>query len=165
MDGNIDTEDDMSPGSHKTGMIDSLCHGVVTHGPEMTQGIAASLAGELPAECVLCLTGPPGAGKTTFVKGLASGWQIENEVCSPTFNLYFQYRGLRTLLHLDAYRLSGAEEAEDLLLEEFLNPPYCLAIEWPERVPSAWLEKAWWLEFRTLPEQQERLLRLRRGSV
>jgi len=42
------------------------------------------------------------------------------------------------LLHLDAYRLESAREVEDLLLEDFMDPPWCLAVEWPEKV-AGWL--------------------------
>jgi len=53
--------------------------------------------------------------------------------------------GLRptTLLHLDAYRLETAAEVEALLLEDFLQTPWCLAIEWPEKIPD-------WLPYNTL---------------
>jgi tRNA threonylcarbamoyladenosine biosynthesis protein TsaE len=59
-------------------------------------------------------------------------------VTSPTFTLYNIHRGARTLVHLDAYRLKSPDQVEDLLLEDFLVAPYCLAIEWPERI-AGWL--------------------------
>ena len=65
---------------------------------------------------------------------------------SPTYNLYFTYSGpQRNLLHLDAYRLNSDTEAEALLIEDFLEPPWCLAIEWPKKVPSLIDRQAWWL--------------------
>jgi tRNA threonylcarbamoyladenosine biosynthesis protein TsaE len=77
-------------------------------------------------------------GKTTFVQGLAEAFGIRERVTSPTFTLYNIHRGRRTLVHLDAYRLESPEQVEDLLLEDFLTAPYCLAIEWPERI-AGWL--------------------------
>lgn len=44
----------------------------------------------------------------------------------------------RTLLHLDAYRLESSKEVDDLLLDEFLVSPWCLAVEWPEKIVE-WL--------------------------
>jgi tRNA threonylcarbamoyladenosine biosynthesis protein TsaE len=61
-------------------------------------------------------------------------------VTSPTFNIYTVHRspGTRTLLHLDAYRLESSKEVDDLLLDEFLVSPWCLAVEWPEKIVE-WL--------------------------
>ena len=104
---------------------------------------AAELATHLPPEVTIALHGDLGVGKTVFVKGLARGWGITDTVTSPTFNLFSIYLGERQLLHLDAYRLESPEAVEDLLIEEFLRPPYCLAVEWPEKTgdwlpPDAW---------------------------
>ncbi len=145
-------------------MIDALRRGWISRNAAATRRAGRLLAAELPENCTLCLGGAPGAGKTTFVKGLAEGWDISDDICSPTFNLYFHYRGARTLVHLDAYRLKSPGEAEDLLLEEFLTPPYCLVIEWPDHVPAAWLEQAWHLDIAPAGEDADsRHLHLRPG--
>jgi len=90
-------------------------------------------------DATVALHGDLGAGKTTWVQGLAQGFGITGAVTSPTFTIYTIHRGPRRMLaHLDAYRLASPAEAEDLLLEEFLVSPWCLAVEWPERV-GAWL--------------------------
>lgn len=46
--------------------------------------------------------------------------------------------GGRTLVHLDAYRLENARQIADLMLDDFLVSPYCLAVEWPDRIAD-WL--------------------------
>ena len=51
---------------------------------------------------------------------------------------YGRGAGGRTLVHLDAYRLENAHQISELMLEDFLVSPYCLAVEWPERI-AAWL--------------------------
>lgn len=117
---------------------DELLAGVATRSPEETRALGERLARELPAESVIALEGDLGVGKTTFVQGIARGLGIERHVTSPTFTLYSVYHGDRTLVHLDAYRLADAAGAEELLIEDFLRPPYCLVIEWPSRI-SAWL--------------------------
>jgi tRNA threonylcarbamoyladenosine biosynthesis protein TsaE len=65
-------------------------------------------------------------------------------------------------VHLDAYRIGSARELEDLLLEDFLVSPWCLAVEWPEKT-GAWLPRdAWHLELGIAPDQRH-TLRLRRN--
>lgn len=115
-----------------------LTTGVITRSPSETRALGERLASELPAEAVLALHGDLGVGKTTFVQGLAKGLGIERGVTSPTFNIYSIHRGARTLIHLDAYRLDSGAGAEELLIEDFLTPPYCLVVEWPSRIAD-WL--------------------------
>jgi tRNA threonylcarbamoyladenosine biosynthesis protein TsaE len=120
-------------------LLDELRAGRTTASAVETQSIARQLAARLPADATLALHGNLGVGKTTFVQGLAHGFGIQEPVTSPTFNIYTVHRGAaRTLLHLDAYRLENARQAEDLLIEDFLVTPWCLAIEWPEKI-AAWI--------------------------
>lgn len=111
-----------------------LERGVTTSSAEETRALARSLAGVLPEAAVLALYGNLGVGKTTFVQGLADGFGIQEAVTSPTFNIFTLHRGRRTLVHLDAYRLENSRQIDDLMLEDFLTLPYCLAVEWPERI-------------------------------
>jgi tRNA threonylcarbamoyladenosine biosynthesis protein TsaE len=120
-------------------IFDKLRQGVTTESSEQTRQLAETLAAALPADTTLALHGDMGVGKTTFVQGLAHGLGIRETVTSPTFAIYSVYRGDRTrLIHLDAYRLENESQVESLLLEEFLVSPYCLAVEWPERLGD-WL--------------------------
>lgn len=112
--------------------------GVTTSSAEETRALAAELAAALPPESTLALHGDLGVGKTTFVQGLARGLGIRETVTSPTFNIFTLHRGPTNLLHLDAYRLDSAREVEDLLLSDFMIPPWCLAVEWPDRIAD-WL--------------------------
>jgi tRNA threonylcarbamoyladenosine biosynthesis protein TsaE len=119
-------------------IFDELRSGVVTASAEATRELAARLAAALPPDATLGLHGDLGVGKTTFVQGLARGLGIAGPVTSPTFNLFHLYRGTRTLVHLDAYRLDDARQVGELMLDDFLVSPYCLAIEWPDRI-AAWM--------------------------
>lgn len=88
-----------------------------------------------PGDVVL-ISGPLGAGKTAFVRGLAAGLgATEGEVSSPTFTLIQLYQGRLPLFHADLYRLSPAEAA-DLGLEE-TGEQGVLAVEWPDRWAQA----------------------------
>ena len=118
-------------------ILDRLRDGISAHSPEESAAIARALAELLPEEAVLALEGDLGAGKTTFVKGLAQAWNIHEPITSPTFNIYHLFRGDRILAHMDAYRLNPDTEIwEELMLDELLFPPFCLAIEWPGNVPD-----------------------------
>lgn len=110
--------------------------GVQTTSAAETQALAAEFAAALPPDITLALHGNLGVGKTTFVQGLASGFGIDATVTSPTFTIFTLYRGPRTLVHLDAYRLERDAQIESLMLEDFLTSPYCLAVEWPEKITS-----------------------------
>jgi tRNA threonylcarbamoyladenosine biosynthesis protein TsaE len=107
----------------------------LTRSDEDTHAVAHHLAAQLVPADVLLLSGNLGAGKTTFVRGLASGLGIDpDHVTSPTFTLVHEYRGGRlTLYHADLYRLDKAATA-DLGLEELGVADGVLAIEWPERL-------------------------------
>lgn len=121
-----------------TSICDKLRAGVVTKSAEETQALASAFAAELAPDTTLALHGNLGVGKTTFVQGLARGLGIPDAVTSPTFNIFTLHRGRTNLLHLDAYRLETSQQVEDLLLADFMISPWCLAVEWPEKI-SDWL--------------------------
>ena len=149
-------------------VIEKLRLGVSTGTAAETRSLAASLAPHLPADATLALHGDLGVGKTTFVQGLARGLGIKGRVTSPTFTVYALHRGKPSetgsgagvlLMHLDAYRLESAEQLESLLLDDFLVSPYCLAVEWPEKI-AAWLPgDAWHLDLRIAGDRHSITLR------
>jgi tRNA threonylcarbamoyladenosine biosynthesis protein TsaE len=119
-------------------ILEKLRAGVVTGSAEETRALAAEFAAALPPDSTLALHGNLGVGKTTFVQGLAYGLGITDPVTSPTFNIFTLHRGRTNLLHLDAYRLETGRQVEDLLLSDFMISPWCLAVEWPEKIAD-WL--------------------------
>jgi tRNA threonylcarbamoyladenosine biosynthesis protein TsaE len=123
-----------------------LAAGIVAVRDTDTRAVAARLAHELPMDRVLALSGDLGAGKTTFVQGLAAAWGVREAVTSPSFTVCNLHRGTRLLVHVDAYRLARAEEWDGLMIEEFLRPPWCLVIEWPERVLACVPADTLWLQ-------------------
>lgn len=118
--------------------LETLRAGMVTGSAEETRRVAADFARALPADATIALHGDLGVGKTTFVQGLAKGLGITDAVTSPTFNIFTLHRGPVNLLHLDAYRLENARQVEDLLLADYMISPWCLAVEWPEKIAD-WL--------------------------
>jgi tRNA threonylcarbamoyladenosine biosynthesis protein TsaE len=93
------------------------------------------------------LEGPFGAGKTTFVQGLAEGLEVPTPVSSPSFVIENQYRGRLVLYHVDLYRLERVEPELWESLEEHLYGDGVTAIEWAERLPDALRDGATVLRF------------------
>lgn len=111
---------------------------VTTLSTEETQKLAQQLASQLCPGDILLLEGELGAGKTTFVRFLTQSLGFSNRVQSPTFVLARHYVNndpsalIKVINHLDLYRLSSAEELEDLGLTEIFGQPDTLTIiEWP----------------------------------
>jgi len=102
-----------------------------------TFGLGERVGTQLIGGEILLLSGPLGAGKTVFVKGIASALDLDpEEVTSPTFTLVNPYSGRLTLYHLDLYRLEeGASAAHAVDLDELLiDEEAVLVIEWAERL-------------------------------
>ena len=88
---------------------------------------------------VVALSGHLGAGKTTFVKGLAEGLGVAaaRDVVSPTFLRAVRFEGDIPLVHVDAYRMKGPEDFVELGLDEDIAAGACVAVEWAEIVEAA----------------------------
>jgi tRNA threonylcarbamoyladenosine biosynthesis protein TsaE len=128
-----------------TSIFTELADGVVARDESETRAVAARLAAAWPVDRALALSGDLGAGKTTFVKGLAAAWDVREMVTSPSFTVCNIHRGSRLLVHVDAYRLPSADAWDGLMIEDFLAPPWCLVVEWPERVRDRLPPDAVWL--------------------
>ena len=108
-----------------------------SHSDEETLELGARLAEQFTGGEIVLLDGPLGAGKTIFVKGVASGLNIDvDEVTSPSFTLVNPHQGRLTLYHLDLYRLDeGPAAAHAVDLEELLaDEQAVIVIEWAERI-------------------------------
>ena len=108
----------------------------LSESPEATVAWAADWVRALPDGTVIALQGELGAGKTCFVRGLATGLNITSHVHSPTFTLVNEYRGPRNLYHLDLYRLAGPDDAWEIGIDQYLPGDGITAIEWAERIRS-----------------------------
>jgi tRNA threonylcarbamoyladenosine biosynthesis protein TsaE len=104
-----------------------------TSSPEETEAAGEELGRRLRTGDLVLLKGELGAGKTTFVRGIARGTGATVPVASPTFQLVRIYPGRLQLAHVDLYRLEKGDELRDLGLEELLEAG-AVVVEWGERI-------------------------------
>lgn len=118
--------------------VSSISEGeFVSSSPEETFNYGFQLGSRLAGGEILLLSGPLGAGKTIFVKGISAALGIdEEEVTSPSFTLVNPYSGRLRLYHIDLYRLDeGASAARAVDLDELLSDEHAvIVIEWAERM-------------------------------
>jgi tRNA threonylcarbamoyladenosine biosynthesis protein TsaE len=107
---------------------------------EQTQRLGARLGTLLQGGDVICLEGPLGSGKTSLTQGIGRGWGARRPLVSPSFVLIREYareEDEEKLYHVDLYRVSSAEEAWALGVDDFLGTEDAVSvIEWAERAQS-----------------------------
>jgi tRNA threonylcarbamoyladenosine biosynthesis protein TsaE len=131
---------------------------VTTRSHTQTQEVAGAVAALLLGGETIALRGDLGAGKTCFVRGLAAGLGCdERQVSSPTFVLLQRYRGARIdLVHVDAYRVTGAEQLRDSGLE-LGAADSVTAVEWAERIEAELPAEAIGVAMTAVGETQRRI--------
>lgn len=111
-----------------------------------TRRLARRLLKRTPGGSLVVLSGPLGAGKTTFTRFLAEALGSDAAVTSPTYTLVHEYPTPEgVLVHIDAYRLPDAAALEELGLEETLERARLVVVEWgtgllPLHPDALWLE-------------------------
>lgn len=121
---------------------------------EDTRAIGAALAQLLQPGDAVALTGELGAGKTTFVQGVARGLGVTGTVVSPTFTLVREYHGRLTVHHADVYRLDRVQDVLDLGFEEMTDDAV-LIVEWGDAVEGLLPAEHLSIEL-TVPGEDER---------
>lgn len=122
-----------------------MTYDTVTASAEETQALGEALGRQLKPGHVVAFFGDLGAGKTTFIQGVAQGVGADaNRVKSPTFVLMREYPGPLPLVHIDGYRLEGSGAVTWLDIELIFGPSKITLIEWAERfgelLPPEYLE-------------------------
>ena len=108
---------------------------MISHSVQETIQLGKDFAKELTPGDVVCLEGDLGAGKTHFVKGIASFFGVkEEQVNSPTFTLINEYQGSVPIFHFDCYRLENEREALEIGAEEYFYGEGISIVEWPQKI-------------------------------
>ena len=120
-----------------------------------TEKYGFEFAKKISAGAVICLNGELGAGKTTFVKGLARGFGVTSRIVSPTYVIIREYEVLgseiKKLYHLDLYRLTSRKDILGINLHQLLNDKSAVTvIEWPRVAENFVPKNAWTIDFESL---------------
>jgi tRNA threonylcarbamoyladenosine biosynthesis protein TsaE len=122
-----------------------------------TIAAGAAFARVLAPGDVVLLSGTLGAGKTTFVKGVAEGLGVRERVTSPTFTMVREHRcegvpGIETLHHCDVYRVESLDEVLDLALGELVEDAGVALVEWGELAASIFGRDVMTIDFRVVDD-------------
>lgn len=154
-----------------------------TNSFEETQKIGEEFASRLQGGDVVCLRGDLGAGKTTFMQGLAKGLGVSQRIISPTFIIVRKYEipsavilgnemnpessmqdpgqagmTIKTLYHIDLYRTETEDDLKGLGFPELLEEKNAIiAIEWAEKLSSLLPKKRWELDFEWISENERKI--------
>jgi tRNA threonylcarbamoyladenosine biosynthesis protein TsaE len=130
---------------------------IVLDTPADTHALGVALGGRLRAGDLVILSGALGAGKTALTKGIAEGMGVTGLVASPTFVLARVHHpsapGGTTLVHVDAYRLGGALELDDLDLDTDLTAA-AVVIEWGEGIAEQLADDRLTVDLTRLPDDR-----------
>ena len=134
-----------------------------TKGEEETFSLGFSLAQILGEGSVVALSGPLGAGKTCFAKGISSGLGVKEDVTSPTYTIISEYQGDKfTVYHIDAYRLRGSDDFSAIGGEEVIFGRGISIIEWWKNIEEFITEEALKVDIK-ISGENERLIRIETG--
>lgn len=129
----------------------------MSHDSKETENFAAALAKKLRGGEVIELVGDVGAGKTTFVRGLAEGIDSADKASSPTFTLEQIYKGRITLHHFDLYRLAEAGLVGNELEEALEDEEAGVVIEWADSVSDILPKERMVIRFEVTSENERKL--------
>ncbi len=123
---------------------------IETNSPEETEALGKKLAAAAKPGQVFTLIGDLGVGKTVFTQGFATGLQIPEAICSPTFTIVQVYdSGRLPFYHFDVYRIGDIEEMDEIGYEDYIYGDGVSLIEWanliedilPEHYTQVTIEK------------------------
>lgn len=134
---------------------------IITKSAEETLNLGKNIGSSLKGGEILALVGELGAGKTTFIQGLAKGLGIKNKIVSPTFILMRSYKEKFNFYHLDLYRLENNVENEvrELgLFDIWKRKENIIAIEWSEKIENLLSDDTIFITFKNTDENERKII-------
>lgn len=129
-----------------------------------TRKIGEILGRTIRGSAVIALMGDLGAGKTTFVKGLARGLGVKSTVTSPTFLLIKKHdaqkarSAIESFYHIDCYRAQNEKKLQFLGIEEILkNKRAVTVVEWPEKIKKLLPKSVIKIKFSWINENERKI--------
>lgn len=122
---------------------------------------------KLKEPVVVGLVGDLGAGKTTFIKGVAKGLGIKKNITSPTFLLWRKYqlsnaKNHKHLVHVDLYRIQKPKELGPIKIKELIKDPQNIVlIEWADKIKKLIPKKMIWMRFDHGKKENERVIEIK----
>ncbi|NLL04031.1 MAG: tRNA (adenosine(37)-N6)-threonylcarbamoyltransferase complex ATPase subunit type 1 TsaE [Clostridiales bacterium] len=132
----------------------------ISHDFNQTEMIGQKLAKKLKKGDVVAFFGGLGMGKTAFVRGLAKGLSINENVSSPTFSIVHDYGGNPALIHFDMYRVNTWEDLNTTGFFDYLDLNEILAIEWSENIESALPQNSIYVEISKGESDNDRIIKI-----
>jgi tRNA threonylcarbamoyladenosine biosynthesis protein TsaE len=131
-----------------------------TSSAEETLQLGKEIGQTLEPRSTVAFFGEFGAGKTTFIKGLAAGAAhlSPHQINSPTFTYLNIYTGAQTIYHFDLYRLKDSQSFYQLGFEEYFEAEGICLIEWSERISSALPNKRIEISIEHMGEDKRRII-------
>jgi len=139
----------------------------ITNSAKATQKLAVKLIKDLARKktngaLVLGLVGELGAGKTTFIQGLAESLKIKERILSPTFVIMKRFaigdKPFANLYHIDCYRIESPRELSALGFKEIIkDSKNLIVIEWAEKIKKILPKETLWIKFDHLGENKRKI--------
>lgn len=133
--------------------------------PQQTFRLGYKIGKKLAPAAVICLIGPLGSGKTTFVQGVTSGLRTKPKATSPSFRLINEYSGFLPVYHFDLYRLGNIKDLENLGYSEYFYGQGITIIEWAEKIKSSWPDENLRIDFQYLDSSSRRIELIAHGKA
>lgn len=138
---------------------------LVTTSESQTAATGKALANVLTVGDLVVLSGPLGAGKTCFIKGLALGLGIaEDDIKSPSFTLVNEYYGRLPLFHFDLYRMKESSELYQIGWDDYLLRDGIMVVEWGEKAAEFLPERRIEINMEIVSENERELKIIFRGE-
>lgn len=131
---------------------------IITRSVEETMDLGKKMADRLKSGDVISLSGPLGAGKTCFIKGLAMGLGINvNDVRSPSFTLVNELYGRLPLYHFDLYRMKSINELYEIGWDDYLMRDGVTVVEWGEKAENMLPHESILIEIAIISDETRRI--------